>query len=217
MGILATHPTIVPGEKIIVSLDKDMKQIPGKLYNPGKKTLRTITRRRARSSSTRRCSRAIPWMSTRGAPAWARRPPRILLHEWDSEPLSPWTIVVDAYKSKGLTEADALVQARVAKILQHTDYNFRKKEPILWTPVRPEESRCDGPGPVGAHRRDGCRVLRGRLAGAGKQHRRMVDRIRGRRGGRLLRHPGDRLTAAWATSAAPACSLRSSVDAACKS
>jgi DNA polymerase-1 len=42
--------------------------------------------------------------------------------------------VVPAYEAKGLTADDALVQARVSKILQHTDYNFTRKEPILWTP-----------------------------------------------------------------------------------
>lgn len=35
LGILATHPKFVPGEKIIVSLDKDMKTIPGDLLNYG--------------------------------------------------------------------------------------------------------------------------------------------------------------------------------------
>lgn len=33
LGILATHPTILPGQKIIVSIDKDMQTIPGYLLN----------------------------------------------------------------------------------------------------------------------------------------------------------------------------------------
>jgi DNA polymerase-1 len=41
---------------------------------------------------------------------------------------------VEAYAKKNLTADDALVQARVARILRHTDYNFKTKEPILWTP-----------------------------------------------------------------------------------
>jgi DNA polymerase-1 len=134
MGILATHPTIVPGEKIIVSLDKDMKQIPGKLYNPGKKTLRTITREEGDEFFYTQVLTGDPVDVYKGCPGIGPKWAAVLLHEWDSEPLSAWSIVVDAYKAKGLTEADALVQARVAKILQHTDYNFRKKEPILWTP-----------------------------------------------------------------------------------
>ena len=31
-------------------------------------------------------------------------------------------------------KADALVQARVARILRNTDFNFKTKEPTLWTP-----------------------------------------------------------------------------------
>jgi DNA polymerase-1 len=34
MGILATHPTLLPGQRIVVSIDKDMKTIPGIHYNP---------------------------------------------------------------------------------------------------------------------------------------------------------------------------------------
>jgi DNA polymerase I len=33
-GILATHPTLIPGTKIVVSDDKDLRQIPGKLFVP---------------------------------------------------------------------------------------------------------------------------------------------------------------------------------------
>jgi len=49
-----------------------------------------------------------------------------------------WQTVVDAYESKGLTEADALRQARVAYILHKKgDYNASRthgKEVKLWTP-----------------------------------------------------------------------------------
>jgi hypothetical protein len=33
-------------------------------------------------------------------------------------------------------EAGGLVRARVARIRRHTDYNFKPKEPILWTPPK---------------------------------------------------------------------------------
>ena len=45
-----------------------------------------------------------------------------------------WEAIVKAFNKKGLTEADALKTARLAKILQNEDYNFKKKEPILWQP-----------------------------------------------------------------------------------
>jgi DNA polymerase-1 len=54
---------------------------------------------------------------------------------WEAGPEgSPWEIVVSVYESAGLTEEDALVQARVARILHHHDYDFNKKRPIFWTP-----------------------------------------------------------------------------------
>ena len=43
-----------------------------------------------------------------------------------------WKAVVEAYAKESLTEADALVQARLAKILQHEDYNQKTGEIKLW-------------------------------------------------------------------------------------
>jgi DNA polymerase-1 len=42
--------------------------------------------------------------------------------------------VVAAFESKGLTEEDALVQARVARICRASDYDFKTKEVKLWNP-----------------------------------------------------------------------------------
>ena len=45
-----------------------------------------------------------------------------------------WKTVVSAFKEKNLTEEDALVNARLAKILTADDYDFAKKQPKLFTP-----------------------------------------------------------------------------------
>ncbi len=45
-----------------------------------------------------------------------------------------WARVVRAFESRGLTEEDALVQARVARILRVDDYDFAERQPILWSP-----------------------------------------------------------------------------------
>ena len=45
-----------------------------------------------------------------------------------------WQTVLWAYKSKGLSEEDALKNARLARILRKEDYDFRNKQPILWSP-----------------------------------------------------------------------------------
>jgi DNA polymerase-1 len=40
-----------------------------------------------------------------------------------------------AYASKGLTEDDAILQARMARILQDGDYNYATKGIRLWNPT----------------------------------------------------------------------------------
>ena len=45
-----------------------------------------------------------------------------------------WAAVVATYEKAKLSEGDALTQARVARILRASDYDFKRKEPILWQP-----------------------------------------------------------------------------------
>jgi DNA polymerase-1 len=45
-----------------------------------------------------------------------------------------WKTVVDTFKEKGLTEDDALINARLARILTADDYDFTNRKPIPWTP-----------------------------------------------------------------------------------
>ena len=45
-----------------------------------------------------------------------------------------WSTVVKAFEDKGLTEDDALLNARLARILTIDDYDTTRQEPILWTP-----------------------------------------------------------------------------------
>jgi DNA polymerase-1 len=42
--------------------------------------------------------------------------------------------VVALYARYGLTEDDALVQARVARICRASDYDFKDRKVIHWTP-----------------------------------------------------------------------------------
>jgi DNA polymerase-1 len=43
-------------------------------------------------------------------------------------------VVLHQFARAGLTAEDALLQARLARILHNDDYDHAKKEPILWTP-----------------------------------------------------------------------------------
>ena len=46
-----------------------------------------------------------------------------------------WKAVVETFEEKGMTENDALINAQLARILTTKDYDYEKKEPILWTPT----------------------------------------------------------------------------------
>ena len=43
-------------------------------------------------------------------------------------------IIQKAFEDKGLTEEDALLNARLARILTDEDYDSKEKQPKLWTP-----------------------------------------------------------------------------------
>jgi DNA polymerase-1 len=45
-----------------------------------------------------------------------------------------WPIVLEAFLKAGLTEQDALTQARLARILRFSDWDNETKQPILWSP-----------------------------------------------------------------------------------
>ena len=135
MGILATHPSIIRGKKIIVSEDKDMKTIPGYLYNPNQSALgvQQISEHQANWFWMYQTLVGDRVDNYKGCPKIGEVKAEQLL-EGIIHIEEMWPVVVETYESKGLTEADALVQARCARILRHTDYDFKKKEPKLWTP-----------------------------------------------------------------------------------
>lgn len=45
-----------------------------------------------------------------------------------------WSEVLATYEKKGLTYEDALIQARIARILRGDEYNLDTGEMNLWTP-----------------------------------------------------------------------------------
>lgn len=60
--------------------------------------------------------------------------------QWKKRPLeageSLWGAIVALFNKAGLDEAYALQQARVARILRASDYDFKNKAPILWEPPK---------------------------------------------------------------------------------
>lgn len=130
MGILSTSDKIIKGEKIIVSIDKDMRTIPGLLFNPS-------TDRKPQRITVEEADR---WhlMQTlvgdtvdnyKGCPGVGPVKAAKILH-----PIPLWSSVADAFAAAGLTYSDALLQARIARICRASDYDFKRKEVKLWQP-----------------------------------------------------------------------------------
>lgn len=163
LGILSTHPKLIPGEKVIVSIDKDMKTIPGPLLdlreeNP---TIRVVSREEADRFHMIQTLAGDATDGYPGCPGVGMINAERLLDggqalvpqekvisrgprkgeteiEWvpSGVPATMWEIVVSAYQRAGLGVEAALENARVARICRYTDYDFKKQEVKLWSPTK---------------------------------------------------------------------------------
>lgn len=136
MGILATHPKLIAGEKIIVSEDKDMRTVAAPVYNPRHPEL-GIQHITPLEAAQFHMWQVIVGDATDGYTGCPRIGPASVyaedIYKLDAEDL--WDAVIEAYASKGLTEEDAIIQARLAKILSCHFYDFKNKVVELWTPL----------------------------------------------------------------------------------
>lgn len=156
LGIWATHPTLVQGEKIIWSIDKDMRTIPCSLYQGD--DVMTVSEEEADRWHLIQSLAGDATDNYGGCPgigmlkaAEIVDDPHLMVKEtrvlksgpnagkessrWvKGAPCTQWEAIVSHYVKAGLCEAEALTQARCARILRAEDYDFKKKEPILWIP-----------------------------------------------------------------------------------
>jgi|TARA_Y100000052_G_scaffold23186_1_gene24551 DNA polymerase-1 len=124
LGIYATK---YPGN-VIVSPDKDMRQIPGKLYDFNETV--TITEEEGAKWHLIQTMAGDNTDGYSGVPGIGVKKAEKIFEEKGYT----WQAVVETFVEKELTEEDALVNARLARILQTSDYDHTNKEPILWTP-----------------------------------------------------------------------------------
>lgn len=156
LGILSTCG--LHKDPIICSIDKDFKTIPGKFYDFGKEVTYDISETEAdwwhmyqtlcgdATDGYKGCPGVGPVEAKRlcDSPFLSvpyehvmKSGPRKGESEtrYTEEPTNDlWAAVVSMYVSRGLCEEQALIQARVARICRASDYDFTKKEVILWTP-----------------------------------------------------------------------------------
>ena len=124
MGIYATKN---PGN-VIASPDKDMRQIPGQLYNFDETF--TVSRE---DGARWHLIQSVSGDQTDGyggvSGIGVKRAEALFKEKGYS-----WKTVVQAFEDKGMTEEDALINARLARILTVDDYDFKTKRPKLWSP-----------------------------------------------------------------------------------
>jgi len=133
MGILGT---ISPKKYIIATLDKDLKQIPGKHYRWTTRwqdaTMFDVSLEEADRYFYKQVLMGDSTDGYGGCPQIGpKRSEKILNALEDGE---YWKAIVEAYEAKDLTEEDALVQARVARILRKEDWDFDNNKHKLWLP-----------------------------------------------------------------------------------
>lgn len=131
LGILAGHRP----NSFVYSADKDMKTLPVRLWSQDD---RLAYKNSEVIADWYWMSQTLSGDATdgyKGCPGVGPKRAADILGEPGRHELPElWERVVKAYEKAKLTEDDALVQARCARILRHTDYNLDTGEISLWTP-----------------------------------------------------------------------------------
>jgi DNA polymerase-1 len=137
--VLGIWQTRAPeGATIIVSADKDMATIPGRhaLFNSNENKwfeTGTISEDDANYFWMMQTLTGDTADGYKGLPGTGPvKAEKILVGKTTLEEL--WTGVVQAYEKAGLHVDDAILQARLARILRASDWDTLKKEVKLWTP-----------------------------------------------------------------------------------
>lgn len=136
IGILATSQVIIKDEKIIWSMDKDFKTIPCKFYKvfPNGKIEKLVI-------SEEEADWWFMYQTLKGDAVDGytgcknigdTKAKKILGKVGENSLMQMWEKVKEAYLTNGMSVKDALKNARMARILRNTDYDFKKKEVKLW-------------------------------------------------------------------------------------
>ena len=136
---LGIYATANPGN-VVVSPDKDLKQIPGKLYD-----LKEVHDISVLDGHRWHWIQTLAGDQTDGYSGVPGYGVKTAAKLFDKEGYV-WETIVTAFESKGLTKDDALLNARLARILQASDYDFTNKQPVLWVPSATDFRDYNGAG-----------------------------------------------------------------------
>ena len=141
MGILATTLPKYQ-DAVVLTIDKDLRGVPGTHMNPIKDKFPVeVTEAQADYYWLLQTLMGDVTDGYTGIPGVGPKKAEKILTGVPTVPVM-WAKVAKAYADAGLTEADALQQARVARILRRSDYDKATKEVLLWHPTTPVRLPC---------------------------------------------------------------------------
>lgn len=134
--VLGIYMTKDDGEdKVIVSIDKDLKTIPGEHYDFGKDEFFTVTDYDAVQYHLIQTLTGDTADGYPGCPGIGPIRAEKLIKDCETFP-DAWSAIIGAYEKAGQSEGMALIMARLAYILQAPDYDIATEKVRLWNPAR---------------------------------------------------------------------------------
>lgn len=135
LGILATSK-IIDGDKVILTKDKDLRTIPGTVWFMQGNDYETISEEEADYNHMIQTLTGDTVDGYSGCPSVGIKTAEKILapHKGNKEEM--WKAVLKRFEMNNLDYKYALLQARLARIIRNTDYNYERKRPILWQPPK---------------------------------------------------------------------------------
>ena len=126
MGLLSGSDTIIASD------DKDLLTVPGLHYKPRSSTLGVfdVSPEEAHNMWFEQILKGATTDGYKGIPGIGDKKSKKILDEGGYV----WPTIVEAYNKAGMSEEDALVTARLARILHPGEWDYTNNKPKLWSP-----------------------------------------------------------------------------------
>ena len=133
IGIIATTNQLTI-EYVIVSEDKDLLTVPGLHWDLKTKEIYSLSTEEADFNFFSQTLTGDAVDNYKGCPNVGKVTAEKLLRSATTNGEDLWETVVNRYEKAGLKEEDAILNARMARILRKCEYDRTTKEVKLWSP-----------------------------------------------------------------------------------
>ena len=135
LGILATSD-MIKGDKVILTKDKDLKTVPSTIWFMQGDDYTIIDEDEANYNHMLQSLQGDSSDGYSGCPSIGKVTAEKILKQLKGDTKAMWKAVVKRYEMNKLDKKYALMQARLARIIRASDYNFERRRPRLWLPQR---------------------------------------------------------------------------------